>query len=166
VSPEFPLASLGSQMELLFQYPKGIAFHCLRCGLCCKDRSYKPRLILALRSEVLRISERTGLRLEEFAEASGKRTYDYLLKKRQDGSCIFLRDNSCSIYELRPLVCRFYPFSLRKNGNHGYVFSYTNECPGLGKGRPLSKKFFGDLLAYALKELNSEINRSQASYVR
>lgn len=136
------------------KYPKGIAFICLRCGLCCKDSSYKPRLILALRSEVRRISKRTGLKPYDFAEDSGKQTYGYILKKREDGSCIFLRNNNCSIYKMRPLVCRFYPFYLKQVGNKDYVFSFTKECPGLGRGKPLTGKFFRHLLTYALKELN------------
>ena len=33
------------------------------------------------------------------------------LKKKEDGSCVFLDDNgACKIYPVRPLICRVYPF--------------------------------------------------------
>ncbi|MBS7627979.1 YkgJ family cysteine cluster protein [Candidatus Bathyarchaeota archaeon] len=110
--------------------------------------------MLVLRSEVQRISERTGLKPDDFAEDSGKQIYEYILKKREDGSCIFLRNNICSIYDLRPLVCRFFPFYLKQVGSQDYLFSFTKECPGLGRGKPLTGKFFRHLFTYALKELN------------
>lgn len=95
-----------------------------------------------------------GLRIEAFAEeARSLHPYEYLFRKRQDGACVFLKGNSCAIYELRPLVCRFYPFSLRMVPGKGYVFSPAKECPGLGRGRPLPKAFFKGLLERALEQL-------------
>lgn len=67
------------------------------------------------------------------------------MKKTKKGKCVFLKDNSCFIYEARPLICRFYPFQLKNIKTDKYAFEYTTECPGIGKGPRLRKRFFEKL---------------------
>ena len=38
-------------------------------------------------------------------------TVIYALPRRADGSCMFLDEGSCTIYEHRPLVCDIFPFA-------------------------------------------------------
>ena len=75
-------------------------------------------------------------------EIEGSEPYIYVMKKREDGKCVFLRDKSCEIYAIRPLVCRFYPFTLKSLRKNSYIFDYTEECPGIGGGSELKKSFF------------------------
>jgi len=56
------------------------------------------------------------------------------MRKTEDGRCIFLKGDSCSIYSIRPLICKFYPFELRRTGKGRFIFTYTDECPGIGGG--------------------------------
>ena len=70
--------------------------------------------------------------------------YAYRMIKTEGKKCVFLDKNSCSIYQIRPLICRFYPFQLNLVKNT-YVFEYTHECPGIGKGPQLKKPFFSTL---------------------
>lgn len=35
-------------------------------------------------------------------------TEDFVLRTKSDGSCIYLGDNGCKIYERRPFLCKFY----------------------------------------------------------
>jgi Fe-S-cluster containining protein len=76
--------------------------------------------------------------------------------KQRTGDCIFLSSNTCTIYEIRPLTCRFYPFSLEEPVQGSYEFELTNEkCPGIGKGQLLNEEFFRDLLSTARKRIIS-----------
>jgi len=105
-------------------------------------------MILLLKSEAERISQKTLKKLDEFAERiEEQEPYVYLMRKTFDGKCVFLKDNLCAVYEMRPLICRFYPFNLDNLGNHNYVFSYTEECPDIGSGPQLKKRFFDKLFA-------------------
>jgi Fe-S-cluster containining protein len=93
--------------------------------------------------EALHISDRTSTPVSEFANRlRGSEPYVYRLKKTQEGKCTFLKGNSCSIYRIRPLVCRFYPFELRANSRGSHVFSYTDECPCIDHGVKLKREYF------------------------
>jgi Fe-S-cluster containining protein len=105
-------------------------------------------MILLLKSESERISQKTLKRLDEFAERiEGQEPYVYLMRKTSDGKCVFLKDNLCAIYEMRPLICVFYPFKLDNLGKNKYAFTYTEECLGIGSGSQLKKGFFDTLFA-------------------
>lgn len=125
-----------------FQYPL-VRFKCKRCAKCCGDTEEKLRLILLLENEAQCISKKTEKHVNEFAEnIQGYEPYAYVMKKTLDRKCLFLKNNLCSIYPLRPLICRFYPFQLEPLQNNTYKFSFTRECPGIGEGYQLKEKFF------------------------
>ena len=131
---------LCGKME--FDYPKNVRFKCERCALCCGDTRNRARSILLLRIEVERILQKILKSIEDFAEKiEGFEPYVYRMKKTKDGKCVFLRDNLCSIYQIRPLICMFYPFEF-KVGSNGYIFAYTDECLAIGKGPKLKRGYF------------------------
>lgn len=140
----------------MFQYPKHVHFECEKCGLCCSDTSYKSRNILLLDHEITRISEETLKAVEEFAEpAEAEGPFTHRMKK-QSGRCVFLRENLCSIYEARPIICRFYPFSLKSFDENMYIFSSTKECLGIGKGPLLQQEYFRQLFGEFQKTMNEK----------
>jgi Fe-S-cluster containining protein len=105
-------------------------------------------MILLLKSEAEKTSRKTLKNLDEFAEQiEGQEPYAYLMRKTFDGRCVFLKDNLCAIYEIRPLICKFYPFKLDNLGKNRYAFTYTEECLGIGSGPKLKKEFFNTLFA-------------------
>jgi Fe-S-cluster containining protein len=130
-----------------FDYPKHIHFECNGCALCCADSESKSRNILLLETEVNRIAQKTLKTREEFGEEiEGQSPYAHRMKKRKSGRCVFLNENDrCSIYEIRPLICRFFPFELKDLGEERYAFAYTDECSGIGKGAELELEFFESL---------------------
>jgi hypothetical protein len=139
--------------KMEFDYPRNVRFKCERCALCCGDARNRVRSILLLKIETDYISRKTSKSPDEFAEkVEGFEPYTYRMKKTNDGKCVFLKDNSCSIYETRPLICRFYPFQLKNIRTDRYAFEYTTECPGIGKGPKVKKRFF-ERLFKALTEL-------------
>lgn len=138
-----------------FTCPNNIKFECNGCGLCCGDTEFKTRCILLLEAEAKKIANHTSKRISEFAaETKTIFPYVYEMKKTKDCKCVFLKDNKCSIYELRPLICMFYPFELKfdkKNGLHH--FDFTLECPGLNEGKVLLESDFQKLFIVALERL-------------
>jgi Fe-S-cluster containining protein len=138
-----------------FVCPTNVVFECNRCGLCCGDTEEKTRHILLLESEKTAISAQTCLPKEAFTEQiDDKNPYCYEMKKNSEGKCFFLKDNQCSIYALRPLICRFYPFELKFDQDKDlHVFNFTFECPGVGKGKMLVRKDFEALFLLARERL-------------
>jgi Fe-S-cluster containining protein len=115
----------------------------LRCALCCGDTEGKRRSILLLKIEADRISKKTSKRIRGFADKKvDSEPYIYRMKMTDEGKCVFLRCASCSIYEIRPVICRFFPFQLKNLGKNRYLFAYTEECPGIGEGSTLEREFF------------------------
>lgn len=138
-----------------FIYPDNVLFECNRCALCCGDTKEKTRHVLLLKCETKTISSETFLPTSVFAiEISDNVPYSYELKKNNEGKCFFLRDNKCSIYAVRPLICRFYPFELKFSVEKDkHVFSFTLECPGISQGKKMGQKDFEALFDLANKRL-------------
>jgi Fe-S-cluster containining protein len=104
----------------MFFFREKIFFSCNQCGECCKDMDVPLSHI-----DIKRLIEaNTGLDSEMFItlHPATKENLDsvllygeyhelFLTNKLSDNSCIFLKDNSCSIYEYRPNSCRTWPFS-------------------------------------------------------
>jgi Fe-S-cluster containining protein len=103
---------------------------CLECANCCKTTSHIFRDVDIKRiSKHLRLNEMqfisTYLRMDE--------ERDYVLKK---SPCSFLgSDNKCDIYEFRPLACREYPHTDRKNMHQILELTRKNTeiCPAVAQ---------------------------------
>ncbi len=78
------------------------------------------------------------------------------IRKLEDGSCIFLEDNKCIIYPVRPAVCRTFPFTfkMKDNGLRWGISAISHICPGLGKGDYVDKKFLLELGRGTINELS------------
>jgi Fe-S-cluster containining protein len=144
-----------------FNHPKALRFKCIKCGICCGDTEEKTRHILLLTEEAEKIAEETRQPISAFAvKVSGMAPYAFEMRKTvADGKCVFLADNRCTIYQLRPLICRFYPFELKPNEADCYEFFCTAECPGVNKDKPLSKAYFRELFRLACAKLGDSEKR-------
>jgi len=134
-----------------FDYPTAVRFRCIECGICCGDTKEKTRHVLLLKTEAEQIATATLQPISKFAvKIKDKAPYSYEMRKTADeGKCVFLKKNRCTIYSVRPLICRFYPFELKILNSQKYTFLYTEECPGINKGRILSENYFRKLLRLA-----------------
>ena len=134
-----------------FTYPANIRFDCNNCGLCCGDTKQKTRHILLLETEAKKIASQTSLSIPDFSmEIKDKFPYAYEIKKASEGKCIFLKDNRCSIYPLRPLICVFYPFELKFDKDKVlHIFDFTLESPGIHQGKVVQEKDFKKLFELA-----------------
>lgn len=103
---------------------------CLKCANCCKTTSPIFRDVDIKRlSKYLKMNEsnfiKQFLRIDE--------DQDYVLQK---SPCFFLEtDNTCSVYEHRPLACKEYPHTDRKNMYQIMDLTINNLdiCPAVGK---------------------------------
>lgn len=81
-------------------------FQCLQCGQCCKGEG-TVRLSAEEFQKVCRhlgISRREALRFYGYKEREG-----YILFDKFNRECVFLRDNSCLIHEVKPAQCKDFP---------------------------------------------------------
>ncbi|NPA96812.1 MAG: YkgJ family cysteine cluster protein [Crenarchaeota archaeon] len=122
-------------------------FRCLKRGFCCR-RYWIPVTHL----DIARISSYLGVDAAEVVDLKPVRIYgsypqiptvlvdgepQYLaLRDREDGSCILLDPSSgkCAVHDVKPLVCRFYPFTYRLEGGEVRVVvaeGAIGSCPGL-----------------------------------
>jgi Fe-S-cluster containining protein len=109
----------------------------LGCVSCCISPFIEkdPGFWLTL-SDIARIVKKTGMEPEEFCrlttvedgedegdvdEKYGELIYvgdKVILMSGKDKRCVFLTDNGCSIFDVRPKMCRIHPFWFEeKNGN-------------------------------------------------
>ena len=103
---------------------------CLACANCCKTTSPIFRDV-----DIKRISKHLRMKENQFISSYLKmdEESDYVL---QSSPCAFLGDdNYCSIYEVRPLACREYPHTDRKNIVQilGITEKNTLVCPAVAK---------------------------------
>lgn len=118
-------------------YQDGLKFSCTQCGNCC---SGDPGYVWATKEEIRRIAEFLG---REDGWLDGKHLrrvgFRYSLTERRDGDCIFLkRDNGkamCSIYPVRPLQCRTWPFWNGVLSSETAWNETARKCPGMNTGR-------------------------------
>ncbi len=142
-------------------------FKCVFCGNCCSD---KGTIVNLTYLDILRIvrglnlSEHEILELLGFFVFSSDLSEETLQKmvippittlkgkafvgllKNVEGACIFLKDNLCKIYNLRPMFCRSFPFSFKtkdidpmdkKVEIHMYYTSKALEyCKGISDDAP------------------------------
>jgi Fe-S-cluster containining protein len=103
---------------------------CLDCANCCKTTSPIFR-----DADIRRIAKHLRMKEAAFVEQYLRldEDHDFVL---QHSPCSFLgHDNHCSIYEHRPLACREYPHTDRKNMHQILKITEQNTqiCPAVAK---------------------------------
>ena len=124
----YRIAALTQERNSLFEYPierlagiiREIGFSCTNCAKCC-TRSFNGHVFL-LDHDVTTVREIDPEALEpapdpEFCDQNGTfYVSGYALKVKDDenGSCYFLENGRCRIYERRFAICRVYPYMLHR----------------------------------------------------
>jgi Fe-S-cluster containining protein len=87
---------------------------CTQCANCCRKATARVterdvhRLARHFRVKEQRI-------MADYVVEGGEE--DYILRRREDGECVFLSGNLCTVYEARPEVCQRYPHLVRGSGS-------------------------------------------------
>ena len=103
---------------------------CLTCANCCKTTSPIFR-----NADINRIAKHLRVKAGSFTEKYLKldEDNDYVL---QQSPCSFLNEeNTCQIYDVRPLACREYPHTDRKNVTQimDLTIRNTTVCPAVAR---------------------------------
>jgi len=65
--------------------------------------------------------------------------YYYTFERKPSGTCVFLENNKCTIYSVRPLTCRLFPFAYSEEDLELHPWALRN-CRGIGKGGPFNRR--------------------------
>ncbi len=128
----------GQELHALRGYPEDhfadiiqdVGFTCDRCARCC-TRAFNGHVHL-LDDDVERLSRHDFSALEpafpyDFCDRHGTfYVSGYTIRAHRDaaGSCLFLEDGRCRIYDERPMVCRVYPFMLHREPDRDGVIDW------------------------------------------
>ena len=103
---------------------------CLSCANCCKTTSPIFR-----NADINRLAKHLRMKAGMFTEKylTLDNDNDYVLQK---SPCSFLNeDNTCQVYDVRPLACREYPHTDRKNVTQimDLTIRNTTVCPAVAR---------------------------------
>lgn len=90
-------------------YSEGLHFKCTGCGQCCTG---SPGYVWLNLEEAESIARHLGITLEAFGKKYLRQVGDKfsLVEDPVTYDCVFLKENKCSIYSLRPKQCRTFPW--------------------------------------------------------
>ncbi|MFO7735205.1 MAG: YkgJ family cysteine cluster protein [bacterium] len=146
-------------------------FRCRLCGKCCKN----IRVVL-MPEDVFKLSDELDIDVSDFLknytefflmEYEKENSLVYIsapvLNVRENGECVFLRENRCSFYNARPEQCKRLPFV-----SHPVIFSdnirdISSQCPAACHMEPENLLFMrkreNDLFVQCVEKLRSFLRR-------
>ena len=96
-----PLAPPSS--SAILEADAAYSYECNRCLRCCRDKRIRVNPY-----ETYRLARTLGVSTTEFL-ARHTTTQGTELSRTDDGRCVFLGPDGCTVHADRPLVCRLYP---------------------------------------------------------
>jgi len=115
-------------------YADGLRFECRPdCSNCCTNHGKYAYVYLEC-DDAERIAEFLDLTLLAFKQRHTEIDDGELILRVEDPDCPFLDDARCSIYPVRPVQCRTFPFwseNLRSSRNWNKLAEF---CPGIDTG--------------------------------
>jgi len=99
-------------------------FVCSRCSHCCHDK-----LIQLNPYEIARLAANQGVGTVEFRERFTQDGEGLHLARTDDGACVFLGPQGCTVHPDRPLVCRLYPLGRQITASGGEKFVHATPHP-------------------------------------
>ncbi|MBN2518286.1 MAG: YkgJ family cysteine cluster protein [Candidatus Altiarchaeota archaeon] len=147
----------GEDMPWESVFPIGTRFSCERCGFCCYS------LIELTEKDVKRFREnKLDDSIKAFKGKASKNPYlfdiSYFMKNK-NGPCVKLNEKKlCSIYNLRPLVCRTFPLLVVIGLEKNLVVDLALRCPFVdGDGPEISKKSIKEAIEDTVEHTSKEL---------
>ncbi len=119
-------------------YAEGLRFTCTECGNCCTGA---PGYVWVTHEEIARIAKHLGRTDDWLPKELLRRVgFKHSLTEKGNGDCVFLVSDAqgkrrCSIYEVRPLQCRTWPFWTQNLKTPGDWATAGLTCPGINNGK-------------------------------
>ena len=86
---------------------------CTECANCCRVATVK-----IIERDVEKLAKRLGVSPAQFvAEYTIEDPEEGRILKRNEGGCVFLEGNLCSVYDVRPHTCVTFPHLTRGSGS-------------------------------------------------
>lgn len=114
-------------------YQAGLRFECTRCGRCCTG---EPGYVWVDEKELAAIALLRGEPIEQTRDLAtrlvkSRRT----LREKANGDCVFFdREKGCTVYLVRPIQCRTWPFWDSNLASPQRWEKACQACPGAGQG--------------------------------
>ncbi len=111
-------------------FEEGLRFKCTGCGACCTG---SPGYVYLSLPDLEKLAQHKGLTNEEFARQY-TRLLDgqyALLDKSGSYDCIFLENKRCTVYEVRPVQCRTFPWWLHNLRDPSDWKEAAERCEGI-----------------------------------
>ncbi len=123
------LADIREELASIKEFPdpefvgiiKELGFRCELCARCCTKEFNDHVFLLDADLTVIRQINPDAIipaPCPEFCDQKGRfYVSGYALKTKPDGSCVFLENKRCKIYDSRPSICRVYPYMLHREAD-------------------------------------------------
>ena len=116
----------------------GVRFECQGSGQCCVSHGEFGFVYLTM-DDRRAMAKKLRLATSAFTAKFCKKTDGvFHLKDTDDQACIFLKNKRCTVYEVRPMQCRTWPFWPEVMGAKTWAKEVKAFCPGVGKGKLVS----------------------------
>ena len=118
-------------------YKEGLHFKCTECGKCCTGA---PGYVWVTREEIASMAAYLKVSIDDFVRKYIRQKdhrYALIEMRSRNYDCVFLHDNRCSIYPVRPKQCCTFPW-WKENLNTPESWKMAAEkCPGVREDAPL-----------------------------
>ena len=117
-------------------YHEGLRFKCTECGQCCTG---SPGYIWVTLEEIEAIAAHLNISLEEFSIRYLRKVGEKwsLQEYPKTWDCVFLKDKKCSIYSVRPIQCRTFPWWPSQLQSPEAWHQASQHCEGIHLEAPL-----------------------------
>ena len=118
-------------------YRSGLKFQCTECGKCCTGQ---PGYVWVTEEEIENIANSLSLPVNKFKRQylrQKNNRYALLEKRSQNYDCVFLKDNKCQIYKVRPLQCQTYPWWEANIKSKKNWKNTAQQCEGINDDAPV-----------------------------
>lgn len=147
-----------------------LKFRCYK-GISCFNACCKRADITLTPYDILRLKDRKGMSSTEFLkehtvpfEMERDGLPGVKLRTDDDGACLFVTEEGCSVYTDRPTSCRYYPLghmAMRKSGEQHeethYFLVREDHCKGHFEERELNvKEYLKEQETLEYDEMNKE----------
>lgn len=86
---------------------------CTACANCCRVTEVE-----ITRRDIEKLAKFVGMTIEEFiCDSTQQAESGEMILKRNEGGCVFLEGNLCSVYDARPQNCVYFPHVVRGPGS-------------------------------------------------